>query len=697
MSRILAMNENEINVVLEVTEENDVRLLHFSSLPFEESNHKHAEQRKRSRLVEVQVTGENQDDHHGMKYTRTNPGFLLEFMDYRDYRNEYGRKIEIDLEKDGLTAVCHMQFYNGISVARCWTEIKNISSSPKGIEYVSSFALTGIEKEGLGCWSEKCRLNVPHNTWYGELQWKKYSLPQLGLTPVNYVTLKRISFGSEGTWSSCEYLPIGCFENMEAGSSLIWQIEQNGSWHWEIGEQAEHLYLQLSGPTENESHWWKNLNPGESFTSVPAAVGTVRGSIETAIEELTKYRRKIRRQNEDNKKLPVIFNDYANCLDGDPTTEKLLPLIDAAADIGCEIFCIDAGWYSDGEWWDGVGEWLPSARRFPGGIDEPLNYIRSKGMVPGLWLEIEVMGINCPLAKSLPDNWFFMRHGKRIIDHGRYQLDFRNKEVVNYASSIVDRLVKGYGVGYIKMDYNINGGIGTEVDADSFGDGLLEHNRAFLRWVDSVFEKYPKLIIESCSSGGMRMDYAMLQRFSLQSTSDQSDYKKYAVISAAAPSAITPEQCGVWSYPLKNADKEEVIFNMVNAMLLRIQQSGNILGIGQQGLDLVKEGIEYYKSMRSQIPDSLPVWPIGLPDFGDEWVSMGLQIKNKIYLAVWRLNGSKAIYSLPLDKLIGKELGIKCSYPQIGDCKYLWNKESGLFTVKLFNENSARIFEIEIP
>lgn len=79
-----------------------MRLLHFSSLPFDESTHKHLEQRKRAHLVEIQATGENQDDHHGMKHTRTNPGFLLEFKKYRDCRNEFGRKLEIELEKKGF-------------------------------------------------------------------------------------------------------------------------------------------------------------------------------------------------------------------------------------------------------------------------------------------------------------------------------------------------------------------------------------------------------------------------------------------------------------------------------------------------------------------------------------------------------------------------------------------------------------------
>ena len=61
------------------------------------------------------------------------------------------------------------------------------------------------------------------------------------------------------------------------------------------------------------------------------------------------------------------------------------------------------------------------------------------------------------------------------------------------------------------------------------------------------------------------MDYAMLSRYSIQSTSDQEDYIRYATIAANSPMALTPEQAAIWSYPLTEGDKEEVIFNMVNA------------------------------------------------------------------------------------------------------------------------------------
>jgi len=242
-------------------------------------------------------------------------------------------------------------------------------------------------------------------------------------------------------------------------------------------------------------------------------------------------------------------------------------------------------------------------------------------MIPGVWLELEVMGIKCPKADRVLEEWFFVRHGKKVYDRSCYQLDFRNPEVIAHANEVIDRLIAEYGVGYIKMDYNIEPGIGTETNADSIGDGLLGHERAYLAWLDQVFAKYPELIIENCSSGGLRIDYAMLSRYSIQSTSDQEDYKRYATIAANSPSGLTPEQSAIWSYPLTEGDKEEVIFNMVNALLLRIHQSGHLVNLSEERKTLVKEALDYYKPIRDDIKKSLPFWPLGLSKFSDTWVS----------------------------------------------------------------------------
>ncbi len=693
MTQRLSINENNLFMVLEITEDQDVRLLHFSSVPFEDTPADY-NWRKWARLVEIQISGENQDDHHGSKHTGTMPGHRLKYQSHRDYRNPKGRKLEITMQDGGLLVTCHLQFYDNVQVIRSWTVVENKGDVNKGLEYVTSFALAGICKEGQESWAEKGIVHIPHSTWYGEAQWRKYTLSDLRLYPVNDFSMKRIALSSSGTWPCSEHLPMGCFENTENGNTILWQIENNGSWHWEISDIAKQLYLHLSGPTERESQWWKNLEPGKAFESVATAIVFINGSFDEAVGELTKYRRIIRRANEDNEKLPVIFNDYMNCLFGDPTTEKLFPLIDAAAEAGCEYFCIDAGWYSDGEWWDGVGEWLPSGARFPGGIKEPLDYIRAKGMIPGLWLELEVMGVNCPLASRVPEDWFFKRHGKPVIDHGRYQLDFRNPEVIRHADGVIGRLVNEYGVGYIKMDYNIDAGVGTEVGADSFGDGLLQHNRAYLGWLDSIFERYPSLVIENCGSGGMRMEYSLLSRHSIQSCTDQTDYRKMASIAAASPTAVAPEQAAIWSYPLKDGDSEEVIFNMINAMLLRIHQSGHLAEISQERFALVKEGLDYYKTIRENIKTALPFWPLGLPFYTDEWICLGLNCGNKIYLAVWKMTDSDKSCILPLNMLEGKQVKARCAYPAKQECFFEWNAAGSSLVVKLDKQHSARLFEL---
>lgn len=697
------INENQINFILEIDDNNEAKLLHFSALPFDEKDITSRSGTLGFRLVEVNISGLDRPlERHGNKYIVTAPGYRLKFKDFRDTGNQSGRKLEIVTfdEATGLEVVSHFQFYNGISVARTWTTVTNNGNEDVTLEYVSSFALTGIEKEGLLSQDEKMSLKVCHNSWQRELQWQEYTLPQLGVELCQPLkeqhSSKVIGFTNVGNWSAKEYIPMGYLENKETNSAIFWQIEHNGSWHWEISDQEGHLYLQLSGPSEIESHWSKNLKTGETFCSVPCAVGVCTGGFDYAMGELTKYRRKIRRRNRDNETLAVIFNDYMNCLWGDPTTEKEMPLIDAAAEAGCEYFCIDAGWYDKGFWWDGVGQWQESKERFPNGLKEVTDYIRSKNMIPGVWLELEVMGIKCPMVNEVcDDTWFFTRHGKRIHDRSRYQLDFRNPKVIAHANEVIDRLVSQYGVGYIKMDYNIEPGIGTEYNADSVGDGLLEHERAYLSWLDSIFKKYPKLIIENCSSGGLRMDYALLSRYSIQSTSDQDDYRRYCTISANAPSALCPEQAAVWSYPMVSGDKEEVVFNMINAMMLRIHQSGHLVNIEPDRKALVKEAIDVYKTMRKDIKNALPFWSLGTSCFSDEWVSLGLKTDNTAYLAVWRRESSKDTCILPIEFLKGKNVKISCIYPSFNEEAFAFNKNAGTVSVKLSKNYSARLFKLE--
>lgn len=716
----IKINEGKLNIVFGITEKKQIKLLHFSAAEFDENRLCKEPQfiDEMFQLVQVNFSGYDRPyEKHGNKLISTAPGYMLVYDGMEDTRNAVGRKLVITQKDDvtGAYVVTTWQFYEGTQVVRMWNEVFNEGNETQTLEYLSSFYYAGIEKEGEGSTDDKMELRICHNGWQKEMNWQTYSFPVLGLgqtQPTVYQrTSKTIEVTNTGNWSTKEYLPMGYLANREADSSLYWQIEHNGSWHWEIGDQNRHFYVAVCGPEEIHSHWYKVLEPGDSFCSVPVAVGVASADFNEAVGELTKYRRRIRRQNKDNENLPVIFNDYMNCLFGDPTSEKEFPLIDAAAKAGCEYFVIDAGWYAPGLWWDSVGEWQECLERFPNGIREVTDYIRKKGMIPGVWLELEVMGIYCEKAKNVPDDWFFVRHGKRVYDRSRYQLDFRNPAVIRHVNEVVDRVVNEYGVGYIKMDYNIEPGIGTELYADSVGDGLMQHEKAYLDWLDEVFAKYPDLVIENCGSGGLRIDYALLSRYSIQSTSDQEDYINYATIAANAAAGVTPEQAAVWSYPQREGTPEkegslrdradileETVYNMVNAMLLRIHQSGHLAELSPERFALVKEGIAYYKSIRAQIPQAVPYWPLGTADSRDSLLSAALITDEHVYLAVWRRGGEQARAVLPLKEgFHGKRpVEVRCAYPEKLPCNFDLNPLTGELTVDLPKPVMARIFEITL-
>ena len=714
LEKRIDIQENGIYMVFGITKENRIKLLHFSSRPFREEELRFPETEDAEKLLEegfqpLQLNFSGYDrpyERHGNKYVVTAPGCSLRFAGMEDARNAAGRLLVVRQRDEGSGAFTESfyQFYDDISVVRVWQTVKNEGKEEQVLEYISTFSYSGIEKGGEKKAEEKLALLIPHNGWQKELNWRQYRLSELGRPGTQDTVMgrssKTIEVMNTGNWSTKEYLPMGCLLNEETKEGFIWQIEHNGSWHYEIADQNDHLVLNISGPTEIQSHFSKRLKPGGCFQSVPVAVGVFQGKADKGFGELTKYRRRIRRANEDNESMPVIFNDYMNCLFADPTTAKELPLIDAAEGAGCEYFVIDAGWYAKGIWWDSVGEWKESKERFPNGLKEVTDYIRKKGMIPGIWLEIEVMGINSPKAARLPEEAFFVRHGRRVYDRSRFQLDFRAPAVRAHADEVIDRLIRDYGVGYIKMDYNIEPGIGTELSADSFGDGLLQHERAYLNWLDDVFKRYQDLVIENCSSGGLRMDYALLSRCSIQSTSDQEDYRSYAMIAANAPTAVTPEQAAVWSYPLKEAGREECIFNMVNAMMLRIHQSGHLAEISSEGYALVKEGIDCYASMRKDIRHALPYWPLGLAKAEDTWFCLGLwnHESRSGYLAVWKRDEAemnREIVLLPEEISVGisENISVEQIYPKESPgC--LKSCDGHAMTVCFPERTMARIFKI---
>ena len=606
--------------------------------------------------VAVQCSGENSPDQ-GMKSGMGQPGSRLLFAGRREEAAPGGKRL-VCTHTDPvlkLSVESIYQAFDGVTVVRRFSRVTNHGDTPAGLEFLSSAMLHGLADPQA--YDSELRIHVALNSWMAEGQWHTFRPSEMGFVENERTSWSQAQAGSVGTWSSERCLPLAMAENIKLGLTWFWQIEHNGSWYWEVSNvsardnNADDVYAYLGGPDDLHAAAWKSLKPGETYETVPVAIGCVRGGFSDAVESLTHYRRlACLTPHKDNSRCPVIFNDYMNCLWGDPTEAKELPMVAAAAKAGCEYYVIDAGWYADlhEDWSPTIGAWQPSSTRFPRGLKFLLDQIRQAGMVPGLWLEPEVAGAKSVLAQK-PDHWFFMRHGKRVLKNSRFLLDLRNPEVRDYLDQVIARLVNDYGVGYIKMDYNVDSLQGTEIDADSFGQGLLEHNRAHLAWLERIRKHYPDLVIENCGSGGGRMDYAMLSRLQIQSMTDQEDYLKLPMILVGASAAVLPEQLAIWSYPLASADADQASFNMVTSMMCRIHQSGHLDSLTPESSAQVLEGIRIYKeSLRKHIPSAVPFYPLGTSDVTDFTapVALGMRSSQQTLLAVWRIDGP-AIIKIP--------------------------------------------------
>jgi alpha-galactosidase len=545
--------------------------------------------------------------------------------------------------------------------------VTNSGTEPQLLTAVATFTMTGFAHVSPDArpWSRNLAAWIPYSGWLSECRWRRHPLEDLGVAQTVSVDhdlpgcMRRHLVSNTGTWSSSDFLPMGMLEDTAAGVVWAWEIAHNGSWSWELGDRERDVYLTVGGPSDTLHQWRKELAPGESFECVPVTIAVVEGDFSAAVGALTTSRRRTRVPHEDNRAMRVIYNDWFNIW-GEPTTEKLRPVIAAAADVGAEVFCVDAGWHGEIEewteptepvmgipWWDAVGEWAPATTRFPGGLAALLDEIRDRGMVPGLWLEPEVVGVRSPLLKDLPAEAVFRRGGRAIQDRGRYQLDFRHPAVTTHLDSVVDRLVADFGVGYLKLDYNIEGGTGTEVDSDSPGDGLLEHNRAVVAWLAGVRRRHPALIVEGCASGGNRLDQAMLALVPMQSTSDQKDPLMYAAVAANARSAVVAEQCGMWAIPEPKHSPDMLALTMTNALLGRMLLSGRLQLLDDEQLAVVRRAVALYKQLRGDLGRSVPLWPCGVPAWSDDWLVAGARVPGRVLLAVWNRTDRAGSVTVP--------------------------------------------------
>ncbi|NQU52061.1 MAG: alpha-galactosidase, partial [Bacteroidetes bacterium] len=202
--------------------------------------------------------------------------------------------------------------------------------------------------------------------------------------------------------------------------------------------------------------------------------------------------------------------------------EKLVKeLADAAADCGIEEFIIDDGWQV------GFGDWEIDYEKFPNGLKPVFEYVKSKGMKPGLWLSMGAASKNSKVYAEHPEWFVKYKDGEHTNLHTGSETDrYSACFTTGWKDYIKDKilgLVKEHGLEYVKLDfaiaasaYRYGGDVsGCYAENHSHKDrqeSFLEIYRSAWQMFDELHDAAPNLFIDCTfeTMGALQMvDYDM--------------------------------------------------------------------------------------------------------------------------------------------------------------------------------------------
>jgi len=392
----------------------------------------------------------------------------------------------------------------------------------------------------------------------------------------------------------------GCTE--DSGECYAGNLVYSGN-HAEIVEATYQGKVRLLTGINPSGFEWL-LEGGQTF-STPEAVLSYSA---TGLNQLSRNMHRfvqdfIVRGQWQYQERPVLINNW-EATDFDFDKRKLLALAREAAGLGIELFVLDDGWFGKrNDDTSSLGDWTVNEKKLPGGIEGLVPKINSLGLKFGIWVEPEMVNEDSDLYRAHPD-WAIATPG-RAPAYGRNQfvLDLTLPEVRSYLIEAMTGVFSQGNIEYVKWDMNRN-------ISDAYSGGLSPerqgefHHRYVLGLYEILAElvrRFPKILFESCASGGNRFDLGMLCYMPQTWTSDDTD--AYARLSIQGGTSYGYPQSVMGAHVSASP-------NMQTLRASTIETRFNVAAFGLLGYELdltmlspfdkkaIREQVAFYKAHR---------------------------------------------------------------------------------------------------
>ncbi|RLK46449.1 alpha-galactosidase [Microbacterium telephonicum] len=304
-----------------------------------------------------------------------------------------------------------------------------------------------------------------------------------------------------------------------ARSGEVWAVHSAWSGNQRMLAERNYHGIALLGAGEALEPGEVRLKPGETYTS-PWMYATYGNGLDAATARIHEWLRA--RAHHPGTPRPVIVNTW-EAVTFDHSLDRLLTLADAAAEVGAERFVLDDGWFGARRGSTaGLGDWVVSPEVYPKGLWPLVDHVRERGMEFGLWVEPEMVNLDSDLARAHPE-WILTAGGGRMLGAARNQqlLNLSDPGAYAHVLNQLDALLNEYPIGYLKWDHNRELGEGGL--PPSGRSAARAQTEAVYRLIDALRLRHPGLEIETCASGGGRVDLEILERTDRVWGSDSTD------------------------------------------------------------------------------------------------------------------------------------------------------------------------------
>jgi alpha-galactosidase len=557
-------------------------------------------------LVHVKIRGEGETGGRGRSMRNSPSTQSLEWRGQQVRRDTDGVRVVTRLRSRAGWAVDHiLEWATGTRAARVTTELRNTTCRPITVEHLSSVSLGGLSPFAADGASGRLHLHRFRSAWAAEARHQRIPLERLHMESAWAPFGPRVErIAQAGSLPVNGFFPWLGMEDEEVRVWWAIQLEAPASWQLEAYRRGDEVHLSGGLADRDTGQWWKTLAPGETFTAPSAWVSTSSESLDDLCDRLLQARERNEAPGSAHDlDLPVIYNEFCTTW-GNPTERSLLAAAPMLAELKVGYAVVDDGWAKRPATakLQSNGDWLVDEARFPRGLVVPFAALKARGIRPGLWFEFECVNPGAEAWEKGQEHMLRL-HGEILKVGNRRFWDFRDPRTISYLRERMIGLLRASGADYLKVDYNESTGASCD-GAESPGEALRQHVAGVLDFFRLVRRELPGLVIENCASGGHRLEPAFLAVCDMASFSDAHESPELPLIAGSLARLVPAHKLQIWSVLRPGQTQERTAYSLAATFWGRICLSGDLDALEPRQLELVRDALDFYRSIRPLIRDA---------------------------------------------------------------------------------------------